>query len=99
MVHVADTCMIAQGMDGLSRGSLLEGVLARKDMLSFVNLSITAIQQYPKVVDFVQAWLEPAVVKGKVLKREDWFIERDTESLEVTRTLTEYGPHCKLRTE
>jgi hypothetical protein len=47
--------MIAQGTDGLSRGSLLEGVLAGKDMLFFIYLSLTAIQEYPKVVNFVQA--------------------------------------------
>ncbi len=44
VVHVAGTQMIAQGTDGLSRGSFLERVLAGKDMLSFVDLSLSAIQ-------------------------------------------------------
>jgi hypothetical protein len=39
MVHVAGTRMIAQGMDGLSRGTFLEGVVAGQDMLSFVHLA------------------------------------------------------------
>ncbi len=67
--------MIAQGTDGLSRGSFLEGVLAGKDMLSFVDLSLPAIQRYPKVLDFIQSWMEPVVGKGRVLKEEEWFVE------------------------
>ena len=39
MVYVAGTRMIAQGTDGLSRGSFLEGVVAGQDMLSFDNLA------------------------------------------------------------
>jgi hypothetical protein len=74
VVHVAGAQMIAQGTDGLSRGSFLEGVLAGKDMLSFVDLSLLAIWQYPKVLDFIQSWMEPDVGKGRVLK-EEWFVE------------------------
>ena len=44
VVHVAGTRMIEQGTDGLSRGALLEGVMAGQDMLSFVDLLRTAIQ-------------------------------------------------------
>jgi hypothetical protein len=74
MVHVAGTRMIEQGTDGLSRGSFLEGVLAGKDMLSYVNLSLSAVQRFPKVLDYVQSWLAP-VGEGKLLKEEEWFIE------------------------
>jgi hypothetical protein len=35
-VHLAGTQMIAQGTDGLSRGTFLEGVLAGNNMLLFV---------------------------------------------------------------
>jgi hypothetical protein len=44
VVHVAGTRMIAQGTDGLSRGIFLEGVVRGEDMLSFVDLSRTAIE-------------------------------------------------------
>jgi hypothetical protein len=44
LVHVAGTQMIAQGTDGFSRGSFLEGVLAGRDMLAFVDVSLPAIQ-------------------------------------------------------
>jgi hypothetical protein len=75
MVHVAGTRMIEQGTDGLSRGSFLEGVLAGKDMLSFADLSLSAIQRFPKVLDYVQSWLAPVVGEGKLLKEEEWFVE------------------------
>jgi hypothetical protein len=44
VVHVAGTRMIAQGTDGLSRRIMLEGVVQGKEMLSFVDLSKTAIE-------------------------------------------------------
>jgi len=76
MVHVAWTRMIEQGTEnGLSQGSFLEGVLAGKDMLSFVNLSLSAIQWFPKVLDYIQSWLAPLVGEGKLLKEEEWFAE------------------------
>ncbi len=45
-VHVSGTRMIAQGTDGLSQGTFLEGVLASQDMLLFVNLARTAIKRH-----------------------------------------------------
>ncbi len=75
MVHIAGTWMIKQGTDGLSRGSFLEGVLAGKDMLSFIDLSLSAVQRFPKVLDYVQSWLAPVVGEGKLLKEEEWFVE------------------------
>ncbi len=65
MVHVAGTRMIAQGMDGLLRGSFQEGVPAGHDMLAFVDLMQTAWQRYPPILDFVQDWLNPSRVEGK----------------------------------
>ena len=38
LVHCAGMIMIAQGTNGLSRGTLLEGVLAGKDMLAFIDI-------------------------------------------------------------
>jgi hypothetical protein len=42
MVHVAETRMIEQGMDDLSRGSFLKGVAIGRDMLSFIDLALSA---------------------------------------------------------
>ncbi len=67
--------MIAQGTDGLSRGLFLEGVLAGRDMLAFVDVSLPIIRQHPGVIEFVQSWVEPVIGKGRVLKEEEWFVE------------------------
>lgn len=71
LVHVAGTRMIAQGTDGLSRGVLLEGVLAGKDMLSFVDLAKTALERSPQLLEYVRSWTERP--KLKALSPEEWF--------------------------
>ena len=58
LVHVAGTRMIAQGTDGLSRGALLEGVLSGKDMLAYVDLSKTAIERHPPLLEFLTFWID-----------------------------------------
>ena len=45
LVHVAGTRMIAQGSDGLSRGDQNAGVMAGRDMLSFVPLNLSAFDR------------------------------------------------------
>ena len=75
VVHVAGTRMIAQGMDGLSRGILLEGVNKGEDMLSFIDLSRSAVERHTRVLDFVRSWLDPIVGESKHLKPEEWFQE------------------------
>jgi hypothetical protein len=39
VIHISGRRMIAQGTDGCSRGSMMEGVMAGKDMLDFIDLS------------------------------------------------------------
>ena len=75
VVHVAGSRMIAQGTDGLSRGSSLEGVLQGDDMLSFVNLAQTAIERHPFLLDFVCSWVEPSLGMCHLLSVEEWFVE------------------------
>ena len=75
LVHVAGTRMIAQGTDGLSRGSFLEGVARGEHMLSFVDLAHNAIERYPALLTFVQSWVEPVLGKAKTLTVEEWFQE------------------------
>jgi hypothetical protein len=67
--------MIAQGTEGLSRGSFLEGVLAGRDMLAFVDVLLPAIRQHPGVIEFVQSWVEPVIGRGRMLKEEEWFVK------------------------
>jgi len=73
VVHVAGTRMIEQGTDGCSRGSLMEGVLAVREMLDFVNLAETAFERHPPLLTWVQMWTQNS--KLKVLKPEEWFQE------------------------
>ena len=73
LIHVSGKRMIAQGTDGCSRGVLLEGVMAGKDMLSYIDLDKTAFQRHPLLLDWVRSWsmqddLEP-------LTPEEWYVE------------------------
>jgi hypothetical protein len=72
-VHVSGCRMIAQGTDGCSRGSMMEGVMSGLDMLSFVDLGRMALERHPPLLSWVRAWsdrptLEPLTPKG-------WFEE------------------------
>jgi len=73
VIHVAGKRMIAQGTDGCSRGSLLEGVMAGRDMLSYVDLDKSAFERFPPLLDWLREWtgeksLEPLAPEG-------WFVE------------------------
>jgi hypothetical protein len=68
--HVAGTRMIAQGTDGVSRGSLSEGVNAGIDMLSFIPLHLNAIERNLNLHGWACSWLGNDV---KLLTPEQWF--------------------------
>ena len=69
-VHVAGTRMIKQGTDGLSRGLLLEGVLSGKDMLSYIDISITALERQPRLQKYLESWTDDHLIW---LTLEEWF--------------------------
>ena len=71
LVHVAGTRMIAQGTDGLSRGSLMEGVLAGNNMLDYIPIGQTAVCRRPELVKWVREWT--GVPSLCPLEPEDWF--------------------------
>ncbi len=48
IVHILGKRMIVQGMDGCLRGSLMEGVMAGQDMLSFIDLACSAVKRHPR---------------------------------------------------
>ena len=65
--------MIAQGTDGCSRGSLMEGVMAGFDMLSFVDLARTALERCGTLIDWLRSWTgRPGL---RALTPEGWFVE------------------------
>ena len=70
VIHVAGRRMIQQGADGLSRGNLLEGVMAGVPMLSFVPLSTSAIERSPDLPGWLSTWCP---LKPQILEAADWY--------------------------
>ena len=66
VVHIVGTRMIAKGTDGLTRGIMLEGVVKGEDMLSFIDLSKTALEKHPALLEFMQSWTTPILGETKV---------------------------------
>ena len=58
LIHVAGPRMVAQGTDVLSRGNLLEGTLAGRDMLSFVPISIPAHHRSNNLIAWFRSWTD-----------------------------------------
>jgi hypothetical protein len=73
VIHVSGKRMIAQGTHGCSRGLLMEGVMTGCNMLSFVDLSCTAIDRHPPLLEWVQSWME--LPKLEALTPEGWYKE------------------------
>jgi hypothetical protein len=72
IIHILGWRMIAQGTDGCLRGSLMEGVMAGQDMLSFVDLAKTAINHHPPLLDW-ESWTDRPNLDP--LTPEGWFEE------------------------
>jgi hypothetical protein len=73
VIHVAGTRMIAQGTDGCSRGVLMEGVMAGKNMLTFINLDKSAIQRCTDLLPWICSWCGHSDIEP--LTPEGWFQE------------------------
>ena len=75
VIHVAGTRMKDWGVDGLSRGDLLEGMLAGKDPLSFIPLSKGANERSEgRVAQWVKSWWRGGgpVKRGGKKKSKPW---------------------------
>jgi hypothetical protein len=68
--HVSGKRMIAEGGDGVSRGSLNEGVMAGEDMLSFIPLHLSAIERSSTLLGWIRSWTGSNL---EVLSPADWF--------------------------
>jgi hypothetical protein len=73
VIHGSGKRMIAQGTDGCSQGSLMEGVMMRLDMMLFVDLSCTAINCHPPSLEWVRSWTEKPSLEALTL--EGWLEE------------------------
>jgi hypothetical protein len=73
LIHVAGQRMIAQGTDGLSRGSTYQGVMAGTPFLKYVSLHQDALsRQGPTLEDWVLSWFS-GTSSPLFLSQEDWF--------------------------
>jgi hypothetical protein len=73
VIHMSGKQMIAQGTDGCSRGSLMEGLMISTDMLTFVDLVLNAVERHPPILDWVRTWTDrPDLV---ALISEGWYKE------------------------
>lgn len=70
-IHVAGSRMIAQGTDGLSRGSLSEGIMQGISMLNYIPLHQTAAARQPALISWIQGWSEQPRLTP--LLPEDWY--------------------------
>ena len=73
VIHISGRRMIAQGTDGCSRGSLMEGVMAGQEMLCFVDLAKSEVERHPPVLEWIRSWT--GRVKLAPLTPEGWFEE------------------------
>ncbi len=94
VIHISRKRMITQGTDKCSRGSLMEGVMAGEDMLTFVDLSRSSMVCSPGLLRWVHSWtswphLQPLTPEG-------WFEEGHGITGGVLDRLNVWMPtHCK----
>ena len=82
IIHVSGKRMIEQGTDGVSRGNMMEGVLAGRKMLSFIPIHLTALERNGRVLEWIRTWsgndkLEPLkpldwMIRGQGIGRKTW---------------------------
>jgi hypothetical protein len=70
VIHVSGERMKAQGSDGISRGSMKEGVAAGDPMMTFIPLHQTAIERSPSLRAWLKSW---GGDKLEFLDPRDWF--------------------------
>ena len=71
VLHIVGTSMIEQATDGLSRGSVLEGLAGSKqDFLKHLPLDKSVFVRSSKIKDWLYRWLPS---EAAVLEPEDWF--------------------------
>jgi hypothetical protein len=87
VIHVAGTRMKVAGIDGLSRGDLLEGMMrSGQNPLHFLPISQSAAERSPRVLDWIYSWWNGADGEpwcGAALRHlspNDWFSLHEIET-------------------
>jgi hypothetical protein len=75
-LHIAGTRMIELGIDGLSRGSLMEGVMKDPGVLASVPFHLSAFERATDsaLLHWFQGWMG-LDQDNKPLQPEEWFVE------------------------
>lgn len=71
VIHIAQTQMITQGGNGLSRGNMNKGVMSGTNFLLFLPLSETAIKRSPNIIQWIHLWIN--ATNPIFLQPEQWF--------------------------
>ena len=86
VIHVAGTRMKASGIDGLSWGDLLEGMMAGRNPLEFIPLNEGAAERVgPRLEKWIESWWNGPKNQAwcgqnlRRLKPDDWFELRDID--------------------
>jgi hypothetical protein len=81
VIHISGRRMIAQGMDGLSRGNLHEGVFKGGSFLEHSPSHLNAVERQGQgLVNWVESWLS-SLGPIKWLSPKDWFLSGHTRPL------------------
>ena len=79
--------MIHQGIDGLSRGDMLEGVMRGESMLQYVPLHLDALERHTPLKNWIKSWFSSSSsTPVEFLEPCDWF-ERGHDISGFTRNL------------
>ena len=70
ITHVSGERMKAQGTDGISRGSIREGVSLGQSMLAFCPWHVSALERSPKLQPWLESHFGPDL---EFLSPKDWF--------------------------
>jgi len=56
IIHVAGTCMISVGFDGLSRGNVSEEIMVGCNSLEYIPLHLDLITWSPLLLRWIHSW-------------------------------------------
>ena len=93
VTHVSGKRMQAQGTDGVSRGSLKEGVAVGKEMIAFCPWGKSALTTSPDLRSWISAWGGKNII---FLRPHDWYLRgHDMKGGSFDKNKFWYPNYCK----